>query len=317
MAMQQMKETMQNVGENLKEKLGSIAHDEQGHPTTLLPESQNKQPGIEKDMIIKPQYEASWYIGTNKLLNKVAVITGGDSGIGRAVAILYAREGAKIVIGYLNEDEDAEETKKLCEKEGAQVLLCRLDLRSKENCYNLIEQTIKQFGSLDILVNNAGEQHVHKDIREISDDELLSVFSTKFFSMFWCTQAALNYLKEGSCIINTASVNAYMGHQELIDYTASNGAIIAFTRSLALQLASKKIRVNGVSPGPILTPLIPSTFGKESSAFSMTTFGKNFPMQRAGQPEEVSPSYVFLASQDSSYYTGQFLHPNGGKVVNA
>jgi len=158
---------------------------------------------------------------------------------------------------------------------------------------------------------------VHKDIREISDNELLSVFRTKFFSMFWCTQRALEYLIEGSCIINTASVNAYMGHAELLDYTSTNGAIVSFTRSMALQLAPKKIRVNGVAPGPIWTPLIPSTFGKESSSLEITQFGKQVPMQRAGQPEEVAPSYVFLASQDSSYYTGQFLHPNGGKVVNA
>jgi len=315
--MEQAKEAFNNMSESIKEKINSMKQDEQGHNKILLPESQEKQPGLEKDMIIKPQYDAPWYKGTNKLLDKVAIITGADSGIGRSVAILYAREGAKIVIAYLDEDEDAAETKKLCQKEGAQVLLLRLDLRSKQNCVELINETIKHFGRLDILVNNIGEQHIHKDIREITDEELESVFKTKFFSMFWCTQAALEYLKEESCIINTASVNAYMGHADLLDYTATNGAIVSFTRSMALQLASKKIRVNGVAPGPIWTPLIPSTFGKEKSKLGITQFGKEVPMQRAGQPEECAPTYVFLASQDSSYYTGQFFHPNGGKIVNS
>jgi len=308
---------MQNMSDSIKEKLNSLNQDKQGHTKILIPESQDKQPGLESDMIVKPQYDAPWYIGSNKLLNKVAIITGGDSGIGRSVAILYAREGAKVVISYLNEDEDAQETKNLCEKEGAKVLLIKSDLRLKQNCIDLVEQTIKHFGQLDILVCNAGEQHVHEDIRDITDEELMSVFQVKFFSMFWLTQKALEYLKENSCIINTASVNAFMGHGTLLDYTASNGAIVSFTRSMALQLASKKIRVNGVAPGPIWTPLIPSTFGKESSKLNITQFGKQVPMQRAGQPEEVAPTYVFLACEDSSYYTGQFFHPNGGKIVNA
>jgi len=292
--------------------------DQNGDKSEQVPaQKQEKHPGNEHEMKLKPQYLAPWYKGSNKLLNKVAIITGGDSGIGRSVAILFAREGAKVVISYLNEDEDAKETQYLVEKEGSKAILFKADLKIKQNCIDLVETTIKHYGQLDILVNNAGEQHATEDILEITEENFINTWHTKFFSMFWITQQALNYLKEGSSIINTSSVTAYAGKDTLVDYASTNGAIVAFTRSLALQLASKKIRVNSVAPGPIWTPLIPSSFGKDLSEEKIKEFGKSTPLGRPGQPEEVAPSYVFLASQDSSYYTGQTLHPNGGKIVNA
>jgi len=286
-------------------------------PEEVPAQKQEKHPGNEHEMKSKPQYLAPWYKGANKLENKVAIITGGDSGIGRSVAILFAREGANVVISYLDEDTDAKETQSLVEKEGRKALLFKGDLKIKQNCIDLVETTIKQFGQLDILVNNAGEQHATEDIREITEENFLNTWHTKFFSMFWITQCALNYLKEGSCIINTSSVTAYSGKNTLVDYASTNGAIVAFTRSLALQLVSKKIRVNSVAPGPIWTPLIPSSFGKDLSEKTVEEFGQNTPLGRPGQPEEVAPTYVFLASQASSYYTGQTLHPNGGKIVNS
>jgi len=292
--------------------------DQQGKKPKQIPaQQQEKQPGNEHEMKIKPQYLAPWYKGSGKLENKVAIITGGDSGIGRSVAILFAREGAKITISYLDEDIDAKETKDLVEKEGSEALLVRSDLKIKKNCIDLVEKTVKHFGKLDILVNNAGEQHATKDIQEITEEDFMNTWHTKFFSMFWITQQALNYLEEGGVIINTSSVTAYSGKDSLVDYSATNGAIVSFTRSLALQLAPKKIRVNSVAPGPIWTPLIPSTFGKDLSEKTVEEFGQNSTLERPGQPEEVAPTYVFLASQDSSYYTGQVLHPNGGKIVNA
>jgi len=260
----EMMDKAKEMAQDVKDKLSSLNKDESGHYKQLLPDKQSTQPGIEATMLNPPQFKAPWYKGSNKLLNKVAIITGGDSGIGRSVAVLYAREGAKIVIVYLDEDEDAKETQDVCEKEEkGQVLLIRSDLRIKKNCIDVINQTIEHYGQIDILVNNIGEQHVHKSIEEIKDEEIQSVFNVKFFSMFWMCQAAIPYLKEGSCIINTSSVTAYEGKPSLVDYSASNGAIVTFTRSLALQLASKKIRVNSVAPGAINTPLIPSTFGKK------------------------------------------------------
>jgi len=289
----------------------------QNYPKEVPAQKQDKHMGDEHEMKPQPQYSAPWYKGSGKLKDKVAIITGGDSGIGRAISILYAREGAKLVISYLNEDIDAIETEKCVINEGSQCLLIKSDLRKKNNCCQLIKDTIDKYGAIDILVNNCGEQHCHEDIKDINDEELMSTFETKFFSMFWITQYALEYMKEGSCIINTSSVTAYSGMPLLIDYTATNGAIVSFTRALALQLASKKIRVNSVAPGPIWTPLIPSTFGKDISSKKVSEFGKDVPMKRPGQPEEVAPSYVFLASKDASYFTGQTLHPNGGKIVNA
>ncbi len=276
------------------------------------PQEQERQPGLESEMTPKPKAEDSQYRGSGKLEGKVALITGGDSGIGRAVAIAYAKEGAKVAIAYLDEHEDAKETKHLVEEEDSQCLTIAGDVGDERFCQLAVQQTIDTFGRLDVLVNNAAEQHPQKSIEDISAEQLERTFRTNIFSMFYLTKAALPYLKEGSAIVNTASVTAYKGNPQLLDYSSTKGAIVAFTRSLSQSLVEKGIRVNGVAPGPIWTPLIPSTFPGEKVA----TFGKQVPMQRAGQPEEVAPCYVFLASDDSSYMSGQVLHPNGGEVVN-
>lgn len=276
------------------------------------PQQQNRQPGIEAEMTPKPQSRDLKYRGSGKLLDKVALITGGDSGIGRSVAILYAREGADIAIVYLNEHTDAEETKKLVEQEGRRCLLIAGDVGDEQFCKRAVEETVNTLGHLDILVNNAAEQHPQESIENITAEQLERTFRTNIFSMFFLTKAAIPHLKENSVIINTTSVTAYKGSPQLLDYSSTKGAIVAFTRSLSQALVEKRIRVNGVAPGPIWTPLIPSTFPAEDVA----SFGAQVPMQRAGQPDEVAPSYVFLASDDSSYMTGQILHPNGGSVIN-
>jgi NAD(P)-dependent dehydrogenase (short-subunit alcohol dehydrogenase family) len=268
--------------------------------------------GIEAEMSYKPQFEGREHIGSNKLCNKVALITGGDSGIGRAIAIAYAREGADVAIAYLNEDEDAEAVKRYVEQEGRQCLLLPGDLGDESFCKQVIQNVIEKFGSLDILVNNAGEQHPQQNIEDITAEQLERTFRTNIFAMFFLIKAALPYLKEGSSIINTTSVTAYQGHALLLDYSATKGAIVTFTRSLSLALVCRGIRVNAVAPGPIWTPLITSTFPDER----FERFGQQVPMHRAGQPEEVAPSYVFLASTDSSYMSGQVLHVNGGEIVN-
>ncbi|MBW4505836.1 MAG: SDR family oxidoreductase [Scytonematopsis contorta HA4267-MV1] len=266
----------------------------------------------ESRMSDKPQAEDSKYKGSDKLKDKVALITGGDSGIGRAVAIAYAKEGADVVIAYLKEHDDAKETKQRVEKEGRRCLAISGDIGDENFCKQAIQQTVDEFGKLDVLVNNAAEQHPQKSIEDISAEQLERTFRTNIFSMFYLTKAALPHLKEGSTIINTTSITAYKGSPQLLDYSSTKGAIVAFTRSLSKGLIEKGIRVNGVAPGPIWTPLIPSTFPEEK----VESFGKQVPMQRAGQPEEVAPSFVFLASDDSSYMAGQILHPNGGEVVN-
>lgn len=287
----------------------------QGQQTQELqpPQHQNQQPGREADMMPKSQADDSNYRGSGKLEGKVALITGGDSGIGRAVAIVYAKEGADVVVVYLNEHEDAQETQRRVEQLGRRCITISGDIGSEEFCQQIIDQTVKAFGHLDILVNNAAEQHPQESIENISAEQLERTFRTNIFSMFFLTKAALPHLKEGSAIINTTSVTAYKGSPQLLDYASTKGAIVAFTRSLSQSLVEKGIRVNGVAPGPIWTPLIPSTFPEEK----VKSFGAQVPMQRAGQPEEVAPSYVFLASDDSSYMSGQILHPNGGEVVNA
>ena len=277
------------------------------------PQHQNQQPGRESEMTPRPQFEDAQYRGSGKLSGKVALITGGDSGIGRAVAIAYAKEGADVAIAYLNEQEDAEETKRHVEQEGRRCLTIAGDIGDEQFCQQAVQQTVSQLGKLDILVNNAAEQHPQQSIEDISAEQLERTFRTNIFSMFYLTKAALPHLHEGSAIINTTSVTAYKGNQQLLDYSATKGAIVAFTRSLSQSLVEKGIRVNGVAPGPIWTPLIPATFPEDKVA----SFGSQVPMQRAGQPEEVAPSYVFLASKDSSYMSGQVLHPNGGEVVNA
>ena len=261
----------------------------------------------------RPVAQDAKHRGSGKLDGKVALITGGDSGIGRAVAIAFAKEGADVAISYLNEHEDAEETKREVEQEGRRCLLIPGDIGKEKFCFDVVKRTVKELGRLDVLVNNAAEQHPQESIEKITAAQLERTFRTNIFSFFFMTKAAMPHLKEGSAIINTTSVTAYRGSAELLDYSSTKGAIVSFTRSLALALAEKGIRVNGVAPGPIWTPLIPASFPEDKVA----KFGADVPMKRAGQPEEVAPSYVFLASDDASYMAGQILHPNGGEVVNA
>lgn len=250
--------------------------------------------------------------GSRKLEGKVALITGGDSGIGRAVAVLFAKEGADVAIAYLSEDSDAEATRRLVEEEQRACLLLRGDLSKETNCRRAVEKVVKKYGRIDILVNNAAVHYEQKKLEDISADQLVKTFSTNIFSYFWITQAALPSIPEGGCIINTASVTAYRGSPSLIDYASTKGAIVSFTRSLASNLVKRKIRVNGVAPGPVWTPLIASTFKPDK----VSNFGSDVPMERAGEPAEIAPSYLFLASEDGSFITGQVIHPNGGEIVN-
>jgi NAD(P)-dependent dehydrogenase (short-subunit alcohol dehydrogenase family) len=276
------------------------------------PQHQDQQPGRQDQMDPQPKIVRREYKGSDKLKDKVALITGGDSGIGQSTALLYAREGADVAIVYLDEDEDAQKTRQLVEGEGRRFLAIRGDVGDESFCRQAVDQTVKEFGKLDILVNNAAEQHPKASLEEITAEQLEKTFRTNIFAYFFMAKAALPHLKAGSSIINTTSVTAYKGSPQLLDYSSTKGAIVAFTRSLSQSLAEKYIRVNGVAPGPIWTPLIPSTFDEEK----VEKFGGDVPLGRAGQPEEVSPCYVFLASDDASYMTGQVLHPNGGSVVN-
>jgi NAD(P)-dependent dehydrogenase (short-subunit alcohol dehydrogenase family) len=278
----------------------------------LPPQHQEQQPGIEAEMKPKPRAEDKGYRGSGKLAGKVALITGGDSGIGRAVAIAFATEGADLSIVYLNEHEDAEETRRKVEEKGRRCLLIAGDVGYEDFCRESVERTVRELGRLDTVVNNAAEQHEQDDLAGISAEQLERTFRTNIFSYFFIAKSALPHLREGSTIINTTSVTAYRGSSHLIDYASTKGAIVAFTRSLSTNLAARKIRVNGVAPGPIWTPLIPASFPEDK----VKSFGKDVPLGRPGQPEEVAPCYVFLASDDSSYMTGQVLHPNGGEVVN-
>lgn len=274
------------------------------------PQHQERQPGIESEMKPRPAFKGQDVFF--KLAGKVAVITGGDSGIGRAVAVLFAREGANVVVSYLDEHHDAEETKKEVEKEGRQCLLIAGDVADEQHCMKIIEDAIRNFSRVDILVNNAAVQYLQENIEDITSEQLEKTFRTNIFSYFYMVKAALKFLQQGSCIINTTSVTAYRGSSHLLDYASTKGAIVAFTRSLSQNLAKKGIRVNGVAPGPIWTPLIPASFPEDKVA----KFGSDVPLGRPGQPEEVAPSYLFLASEDSSYITGQVLHPNGGEIIN-
>lgn len=279
---------------------------------TMPPQHQNQRPGNEEEMNPRPEYEGN-YKAAGKLKGKVALITGGDSGIGRAVAVAYAKEGADVAIVYLNENEDAKQTKQEVEQEGRKCVLISGDLGNESFAKQAVQQTVDQLGGLDILINNAAEQHPQEEITDITAEQLEKTFRTNIFAMFFVTQAAMPHLKKGSAIINTASVTAYRGNPQLIDYSATKGAIVSFTRALSMNIVGKKgIRVNAVAPGPIWTPLIPSTFDKEQVA----QFGGNTPMQRPGQPEELAPAYVFLGCDDSSYISGQVLHINGGEIVN-
>lgn len=281
-------------------------------PEKIPAQEQNKQPGIEQEMDPKPIYDHD-DPGLNRLEGKVAVITGGDSGIGRSVAIQFAKEGADVVISYLNEHQDAEETAEVVRKYGKDPLLIAADISEEKNCKMIIEKTIQKFKKIDIVVNNAAVQFEQHSLEDITAEQLERTFKTNIFSYFYIAKFALPHLKEGSTIINTASVTAYKGNPALMDYSSTKGAIIAFTRSLSQSLAEKKIRVNAVAPGPVWTPLIPGSFPAEK----VEKFGQDIPMGRPAQPLEISPCYVFLASKESAFITGQVLHPNGGTVVNA
>ena len=278
----------------------------------LRPEQeQPRQPGLESEMDPKPVFEKK-NVTVGKLLDRVAIITGGDSGIGRAVAVAFASEGADVVIAYLDEHDDAALTRKHVEEYGRKAVLVPGDITDERHCAAIVEKAVGTFGRLDIVVNNAAVQYPQKRLEDITAEQLQKTFATNIFSQFYLTKAALPHLQEGASIINTTSVTAYRGSAHLLDYSSTKGAIVSFTRSLASTLAEKKIRVNAVAPGPIWTPLIPATFDAEH----VKTFGSDVPLKRAGEPVEVAASYVFLASDDASYMTGQVLHPNGGEIVN-
>jgi NAD(P)-dependent dehydrogenase (short-subunit alcohol dehydrogenase family) len=278
----------------------------------LPAQKQDNQPGREDEMRPQPDYEPK-FPGCGRLKDKVALITGGDSGIGRGVAVAMAREGAKIAIAYLEEHKDADETVKAVEAEGSRAIKMAGDVGDEKFCRDSVEKTVKEFGRIDILVNNAAEQHETEDFREIEAKQIERTFRTNIFSFFFMAKHALRHMKKGASIINTTSVTAYKGHKMLLDYSATKGAIVTFTRSLSEALVKDGIRVNAVAPGPIWTPLIPASFEPERVA----KHGASAPMERPGQPNEVAPCFVFLASEDASYISGQVLHPNGGNVVGS
>lgn len=278
----------------------------------IPPQKQDRQPGVEAEMEPRPRAGMENYRGSGKLAGKVALISGGDSGIGRAVAVGFAKEGADVAILYLDEKQDADETLRMIEATGRTGLAIAGDIGNSGFCKQAVEQVVSKFGRIDILVNNAAEQHMAEKLEDLTDEQLERTFRTNIFSQFYLTRAALPHIPEGGAIINTTSVTAYQGNPTLLDYASTKGAIVAFTRSLAKALMERSIRVNAVAPGPIWTPLIPASYPAEKSA----KHGKAAPMERPGQPDEVAPSYIFLASSDASYMSGQVLHPNGGTVVN-
>ncbi|GAB3043213.1 SDR family oxidoreductase [Virgibacillus ainsalahensis] len=285
-------------------------------PTEFPPQHQPQQPGVESLMVPRPMIENPDYTPAGKLKDKVAIITGGDSGIGAATAIAFAKEGADIILPYYYsyEDGDAYRTKHRIEELGRKCLLIVGDLRVKQHCQNVIKQTMDYFGKLDILVNNHGVQFTQESLVDVSDEQWDATFQTNIYAFFYLTKAALPYLGKGSAIVNTTSITTYQGEEKMIDYTATKGAIVGFTRSLSLNVVNRGIRVNAVAPGPIWTPLIPASFSAERIA---ENFGKDVPMKRAGQPYELAPAYVYLASDDSSYVSGQVIHVNGGAMVSS
>lgn len=277
---------------------------------TMPRQTQAHQPGREAEMNPRPEF-APRYSGSRRLDGRVAIVTGGDSGIGRAVAVLFAREGADIAILYRDENEDAAVTAQAVGEEGRECLTIAGDIGSETFCRDAVEQVASRFGRIDVLVNNAAEQHPQDSLTDIAEEQLVRTFQTNVFGYFFMTKAVLPHLQEGAAIVNTTSVTAYKGSPQLVDYASTRGAIVAFTRSLAQQLAERGIRVNGVAPGPIWTPLIPASFDADRTA----QHGANVPLGRPGQPNEVAPCHLFLACADSSYMTGQILHPNGGSIV--
>lgn len=277
-----------------------------------FPEQQQEMPGHEEQMSPRPRVKGEWYTGCGKLMGKIALITGADSGIGQSVAIFFAREGADIVGVYYNEHDDARRTKELVSEEGRTCELIAGDVKDPAFCRNVVELTIDRYKHLDILVNNAAYQHWQDDLTTLPDEELDTTFKTNVYGYFYMAREALKHMRDGDCIINTASITAYMGNPNLIDYSATKGAIVAFTRSLSVSLEKKGIRVNAVAPGPVWTPLIPGSFPAEEVA----EFGQSKPMGHAAHPEQIAPCYVFLAARDSQFLSGQVLHPNGGAVVN-
>lgn len=280
-------------------------------PEKIPGQHQDRQPGIESEMEPRPLYDNN-EPGYNRLQGKVAIITGGDSGIGRAVAIQFAKEGCDVAIVYLDEHGDAEETARAVTQYGKEALLIPTDISQEVNCKYVVEKTLERFGHLHILVNNAAVQYEQQDIQDITAQQLEYTFKVNIFSFFYLSKYAVAHLKEGGVIINTSSVNAYKGNQSLMDYSATKGAIVSFTRSLSQSLVKKGIRVNAVAPGPVWTPLIPASFSEEK----VSKFGKDIPMERPAQPVEIAPCYVFLASREGAFITGQVLHPNGGSIIN-
>lgn len=285
---------------------------EKQYPTKFIAQHQNKQPGIEKEMTPIPISDDPEYKPSEKLKDKVAIITGGDSGIGKAVAILFAKEGASVFIPYYDEDIDAQDTKAIIVGLGGKCEIMKCDIRTETVCKQIVQNAMNAFGKINILVNNAAVQYPQKNLEDITEEQLKRTFETNIYPMFFISKACLPHMKQGDAIINTASVTAYEGHDQLLDYSATKGAIVTFTRSLSANLATKGIRVNGVAPGPIWTPLIPASFDEQK----VGKFGNNTPMKRAGQPVEVAPAYLYLASNEASYITGQIIHVNGGVIVN-
>ena len=282
-----------------------------GKKPESFPKQTQSQPGDEHKMNPEPEVIRLNYRGSEKLRDKIALITGGDSGIGRSTAVHFAREGADIAIVYYNEDKDAKDTQSMIENEGRKCILIKGDLKDEDFCKKAVDKAVKEFGGLNILVNNAAVQFPKTEFKDITGTQVRETFETNIIPFFYVTKEALKHLKEGDAIINTTSVTAYRGSEHLIDYSSTKGAIVSFTRSTSAMLAEKGIRVNGVAPGPIWTPLIPATFDEEEVA----KFGQSVPMKRAGQPSELGPTDVFLASEDSSYITGQIIHVNGGEIV--
>jgi NAD(P)-dependent dehydrogenase (short-subunit alcohol dehydrogenase family) len=282
-------------------------------PDQIPAQSQDRTPALESEMVPRPMHDDPNYKGSGKLKDKVALITGADSGIGRSVAVYFAKEGAHVVVVYLDEHDDAKETKSAVEHYQRRCMLISGDIRNEQFCHEAVQKTLDEFGKLDILVNNAAVQYLEPSLQDIDSARLGDIFATNIFSMFYFAKAATPHMQPGSSIINTTSINAYKGNSSLLSYSTTKGAILAFTRSIAEPMLEKGIRVNGVAPGPIWTPFIPDAFPGET----VESFGKQVPMQRPGQPKEVAPSFVFLASEDASYMAGQVLHPNGGVVIGA